>query len=68
MKLFLYSMVQVAVPVEKPYPVHIPYVRPVFHHTRPAPVHEDPDNMEEDDFMRRPEAKKPSQFKKRPYG
>ncbi|XP_075970704.1 uncharacterized protein LOC142973048 isoform X2 [Anticarsia gemmatalis] len=54
----------VAVPVEKPYPVHIPYVRPVFHHTKP--VHED---VDEDDYPRRPEVKKPSQYKKRPvYG
>nr|XP_021189047.2 homeobox protein 2 isoform X1 [Helicoverpa armigera] len=57
---------EVTVPVEKPYPVHIPYVRPVFHHTKP--VHEDPENLEEDDYMRRPEVKKPSQYKKRPYG
>ncbi|KAF9409626.1 hypothetical protein HW555_011055, partial [Spodoptera exigua] len=56
----------VAVPVEKPYPVHVPYVRPVFHHTKP--VHEDPENIEEEDFMRRPEIKKPTQYKKRPYG
>ncbi|KAH9639583.1 hypothetical protein HF086_008641 [Spodoptera exigua] len=57
---------EVAVPVEKPYPVHVPYVRPVFHHTKP--VHEDPENIEEEDFMRRPEIKKPTQYKKRPYG
>ncbi|CAH0700029.1 unnamed protein product [Spodoptera exigua] len=57
---------EVAVPVEKPYPVHVPYVRPVFHHTKP--VHEDPENIEEEDFMRRPELKKPTQYKKRPYG
>ncbi|KAJ8731955.1 hypothetical protein PYW08_014685 [Mythimna loreyi] len=56
----------VTVPVEKPYPVHIPYVRPLFHHTKP--VHEDPEDMVEDDYMRRPEIKKPSQYKKRPYG
>ncbi|XP_026739748.1 putative uncharacterized protein DDB_G0282133 isoform X2 [Trichoplusia ni] len=58
----------VAVPVEKPYPVHIPYVRPVFHHTKP--VHEDPENdhFDGDDYMRRPDAKRPTQFKKRPYG
>ncbi|XP_026739747.1 putative uncharacterized protein DDB_G0282133 isoform X1 [Trichoplusia ni] len=59
---------EVAVPVEKPYPVHIPYVRPVFHHTKP--VHEDPENdhFDGDDYMRRPDAKRPTQFKKRPYG
>lgn len=51
----------------KPYPVHIPHVRPVFHHSRPP--REDFDSeveAEEDDYLPRPESSKRIPYKKRP--
>lgn len=53
-------------PIVKPYPVHVPYVRPVFHHTKP--VNDDSDNVEDDDYMPRPESsKKNVHYRRKPH-
>lgn len=45
-------------PVMKPYPVHIPQIRPVFHHTKP---HDDNDlESDEDEYSPRPDSKRPT--------
>ncbi|VVC97245.1 unnamed protein product [Leptidea sinapis] len=46
--------VAVHVPVMKPYPVKVPQVRPLFHHTK-SHDERDPDYDEDDDYLPRPE-------------
>lgn len=56
---------QVPVPVMKPYPVHVPYIKPVFHHTKSRDEY-DSDHGEDDDYLPRPEGKnKYSPYKKK---
>lgn len=56
---------QVQVPVMKPYPVPVPHIRPVFHHSRPREEHDNIDD-EEDDYLPRPESNKRVPYVKRP--
>ncbi|CAH2075378.1 unnamed protein product, partial [Iphiclides podalirius] len=58
----------VPVPVAKPYPVAVPQVRPVFHHSRPHREEYDLDHDidDDDDYQPRPESTKVMYSSKRP--
>lgn len=47
-------MPQVPVPVVKPYPVAIPQIKPIFHHTK---SHDDDEAESDDEYISRPEKK-----------